>query len=74
MAGAGGSSATGRPWVGSQKLKKGLYGARHFGQTKPPSGHNWHKPSPELSSRAEGKAKREATGWMWDGVQINLRS
>lgn len=36
--------------------------------------HNWHKPSPEMSSRAEGGEKREAKGWMWDGVQINLHT
>lgn len=36
--------------------------------------HNWHKPSPEMSSRAEGGKKREAKVWMWDGVQINLHT
>ena len=66
-AGAGGSSATGRPWVASQKLNKGLHG---FGQTKPPSGHNWHKPSPELSSRARvGRSEKPRLDVGWGSNQ-----
>ena len=32
-----------------EEAQQGLHG---FGQTKPPSGHNWHKPSPKLSSQS----------------------
>lgn len=45
-----------------EKLKKGFSGAHSLGQTKPRPRCNWHKPSPEMSSRAEGGEKREAEG------------
>lgn len=59
-----------------EKLKMGLSGAHSFGQTKPPlpTRRNWHKSSPEMSSRAEGGEKQEAKGWTWDGLRINLRT
>lgn len=50
-------------------LRKGLYSAHCFGQTKPLHPHcTWHKPSPEMSSRAEGGRSEKPRA----GGQISL--
>lgn len=55
---------------------EGHHGTCCFSQTKPHPGHNWHKPSPEMSSRAEGwgwgGGKPESKDWTWAWAQIHV--